>query len=98
LPKVQALVSDVVAHVNEAQPAKLRIRRFVNLHKDFDADDGEITRTRKLKRNVIEATYAPVIGALYGTAPEIEFDAPILYEDGRRGAVRRTLRICEVKS
>jgi long-chain acyl-CoA synthetase len=98
LPKVQALVSDVVAHVNEAQPANLRIRRFVNLPKDFDADDGEITRTRKLRRNVIEATYAPVIGALYGTAPEIEFDAPILYEDGRRGSVRRSLRICEVKS
>lgn len=98
MPEVQALVAGVVAHVNEAQPAGLRIRRFVNLHKDFDADDGEITRTRKLRRNVIESTYAPVIQALYGTAPSIEFDAPILYEDGRRGSVRRTLKICEVKS
>jgi long-chain acyl-CoA synthetase len=98
LPEVQGLVSDVVAHVNEAQPAGLRIRRFVNLHKDFDADDGEITRTRKLKRNVIESTYAPLIEALYGTATSIAFDAPILYEDGRRGSVRRTLRICGVES
>jgi long-chain acyl-CoA synthetase len=97
LAEVQALVAGVIAHVNEAQPATLRVRRFVNLHKDFDADDGEITRTRKLRRNVIESIYAPVIAALYGAAPDIEFDAPILYEDGRRGFVRRNLRICEVK-
>jgi long-chain acyl-CoA synthetase len=76
----------------------LRVRRFVNLHKDFDADDGEITRTRKLRRNVIDSTYAPVIDALYGAGEDIEFDAPILYEDGRRGSVRRRLRICEVTS
>ena len=96
LPEVQALVAGVIAHVNEAQPEGLRIRRFVDLHKDFDADDGEITRTRKLRRNVIESTYAPLIEALYSGAREVEFDAPILYEDGRRGAVRRNLRICEV--
>jgi len=97
LAEVQTLVSSVIAHVNAAQPTGLRVRRFVNLHKDFDADDGEITRTRKLRRNVIEATYAPLIQALYGDAPDIAFDAPILYEDGRRGSVRRTLRICEVE-
>ena len=74
----------------------LRVRRFVNLHKDFDADDGEITRTRKLRRNVIDSTYAPVIAALYGVGEDIEFDAPILYEDGRRGSVRRRLKIYEV--
>jgi long-chain acyl-CoA synthetase len=98
MPEVQALVADVLAHVNEAQPAGLRIRRFVNLHKDFDADDGEITRTRKLRRNVIESTYAPVIQALYDNSADIAFDAPILYEDGRRGSVLRTLRICGVKN
>ncbi|MDR3465803.1 MAG: AMP-binding protein [Xanthobacteraceae bacterium] len=96
LREVQALVAGVVAHVNATQPPALRVRRFVTLHKDFDADDGEITRTRKLRRNVIEATYAPLIEAMYGGAGEVAFDAPILYEDGRRGAVRRTLRICEV--
>ena len=96
LPQVQELVAGVLAHVNETQPQGLRIRRFVDLHKDFDADDGEITRTRKLRRNVIETTYAPLTEALYSGARQVEFDAPILYEDGRRGAVRRTLKICEV--
>ncbi len=96
LPRVQDLVAGVLAHVNETQPQGLRIRRFVDLHKDFDADDGEITRTRKLRRSVIESTYATLIEALYSGVREVEFDAPILYEDGRRGAVRRTLKIREV--
>ena len=98
LPQVQALVGSVLGRVNALQPAALRIRRFVNLHKDFDADDGEITRTRKLRRNVIETVYAPVIDAFYAGAGEVEFDAPILYEDGRRGKLRRKLHICEVES
>jgi long-chain acyl-CoA synthetase len=73
----------------------LRIRRFVNLHKDFDPDDGEITRTRKLRRTVIEANYAGLIDALYSGAREAEVEAQIVYEDGRKGAFRRKLMICE---
>lgn len=95
-PEVQGLIASVVAHVNETQPEGLRIRRFVNLHKDFDADDGEITRTRKLRRNIIETTYAPLIEALYGGARETVYDAAITYESGERGVIRRTLTISEV--
>ncbi len=95
-PQVQALVGEVVRHVNGTQPEGLRLRRFVNLHKDFDADDGEITRTRKLRRNMIETTYASLIDALYGGAGETVFDAAITYENGERGVIRRTLRISEV--
>jgi long-chain acyl-CoA synthetase len=95
-PEVQGLIASVVAHVNETQPEGLRIRRFVNLHKDFDADDGEITRTRKLRRNIIETTYAPLIEALYGGVRETVYDAAITYESGERGVIRRTLTISEV--
>lgn len=95
-PEVQDLVGSVIAHVNTTQPETLRIRRFVNLHKDFDADDGEITRTRKLRRNIIEATYEPLIAALYGGERETVFDAAITYESGERGIIRRTLTISEV--
>ena len=56
-PEVNGLVASVLRHVNESLPVPLRIHRFVNLHKDFDPDDGEITRTRKLRRNVIEERY-----------------------------------------
>jgi long-chain acyl-CoA synthetase len=86
----------VVRHVNGTQPEGLRVRRFTNLHKDFDADDGEITRTRKLRRNVIETTYASLIDALYGGLDETVFDATIAYENGERGVIRRTLKISEV--
>lgn len=82
--------------MNGTQPEGLRIRRFSNLHKDFDADDGEITRTRKLRRNTIETTYASLIEALYSGATETVFDATIAYENGERGVIRRTLKISEV--
>lgn len=96
-PEVADLVEAAIAHVNETQPEALRVRRFVNLHKDFDPDDGEITRTRKLRRKVIETHYAALVEALYAEATQVEFDAPITYEDGRKGTLRRTLTIREVR-
>lgn len=95
-PQVLDLVRGVVRHVNTIQPEGLRIRRFANLHKDFDADDGEITRTRKLRRNVIETTYASLIDALYDGSPETVFRATISYESGEKGEIVRTLKISEV--
>ena len=96
-PEVLALVAGVIAHVNLTQPEGLRIRRFTNLHKDFDADDGEITRTRKLRRNVVEERYARIIDALYRPGQQsLQFEAEITYEDGSRGALARELRIMEV--
>jgi long-chain acyl-CoA synthetase len=67
----------------------------VNLHKDFDPDDGEVTRTRKLRRNVIEDRYAKLIDALYGDARTVEFEAAIVYESGERGVLRRTLTVMD---
>jgi len=77
----------------------LRLRRFVNLHKDFDADDGEITRTRKLRRNVVETNYDELIRALYAdtsSAKSVMFDAQIAYESGEKGVIRRSLSINQV--
>jgi len=98
-PAVLELIASVLAHVNQTQPAALRVRRFLNLHKDFDADDGEITRTRKLRRNVVEANYAELIQALYAgtsSADSVVFDAQITYESGEKGVIRRSLSINEV--
>jgi len=94
--EVLELIRGVVAHVNILQPEALRIRRFVNLHKDFDADDGEITRTRKLRRNVIEERYGKLIDALYSQAKEVTFEAEIACEDGSKGKLSRALAIREV--
>lgn len=95
-PEMLELIAGEIARMNELQPDGLKIRRFVNLHKDFDADDGEITRTRKLRRNVIEQTYAPLVAALYDGSDEVIFDAKITYEDGREGTLRRNLVIRRV--
>ncbi len=97
-PEVLELIQSVVAHVNTLQPAALRITRFVNLHKDFDADDGEITRTRKLRRNVIEERYGKLIDALYSAAQDVTFEAEIAYEDGSKGKLSRVLAIREVSA
>jgi long-chain acyl-CoA synthetase len=95
-PEVVELVRAVFRHVGETQPEGLRIRRFVNLHKDFDPDDGEITRTRKLRRSTIEETYGPIIDALYQGARTVSYDAQITYESGEKGMIRRILTISEV--
>jgi long-chain acyl-CoA synthetase len=95
-PEVSDLVKSVLQHVNTLLPEPQRVRRFVNLHKDFDPDDGEITRTRKLRRNVIEERYAPLIEALYSGAKTIEQEARITYESGETGVIRRNLSIRSV--
>lgn len=95
-PEVCDLVADAVRHVNTALPEPLRIRRIVNLHKEFDPDDGEVTRTRKLRRNVIEERYAPVVQAIYGGGASVAMQARITYETGDTGTIERTLSVREV--
>jgi long-chain acyl-CoA synthetase len=92
-PEVYTLIDGVVAYVNEQLPQGLAIRRFVNLPKEFDPDDGEVTRTRKLRRNVIDERYASVISALYSGADFVEHEARITYESGVTGTLDRRLAI-----
>jgi long-chain acyl-CoA synthetase len=68
----------------------------VCLHKEFDADDGEITRTRKLRRNVIEERYAPIIDAIYGGQKAVTMKAKITYESGEIGITERVLSVQRV--
>ncbi len=96
--EVYSLVAGALRHVNEVLPPPLKLKRFVNLHKEFDPDDGEVTRTRKLRRNVIERHFAQVIEALYAGATAVEIEAPITYATGETGVLRRTLSIMEVGS
>jgi long-chain acyl-CoA synthetase len=97
-PEVLELVRGVLAHANEVFPAALKLKRFVNLPKEFDPDDGEVTRTRKLRRNVIDANYAAVIASLYSGQDRIEVDVPVIYETGERGTLRRTLSIVPLEA
>jgi long-chain acyl-CoA synthetase len=94
--EVLELLASAVQRVNATLPEPLKLRRFVSLHKEFDADDGEITRTRKLRRNVVEERYAPIIEAVYGHAPSVTMSARIVYETGETGVTERLLAIKEV--
>lgn len=92
-PKIYGLIQEQIEKTNQLLPEPLRIQRFVNLHKEFDANDGEVTRTRKLRRNVIDETYKAIIDAIYNDHELIDFEAPIVYETGETGVLKRTLRI-----
>jgi len=95
-PEVIDLLAQAVRHVNETLPEGLKLRHFVSLHKEFDADDGEITRTRKLRRNVVEERYAPIIEAIYGGQKQVTMRAQITYETGEIGVTERLLTVKEV--
>ncbi|WP_431512738.1 AMP-dependent synthetase/ligase [Variovorax sp. DAIF25] len=95
-PEVIELLTQAVRHVNETLPEGLKLRHFVSLHKEFDADDGEITRTRKLRRNVVEERYAPIIEAIYGGQKQVTMRAQITYETGEIGVTERLLTVKEV--
>ena len=95
-PQVIALILAAVKHVNATLPEALQVQRFVCLHKEFDADDGEITRTRKIRRNVVEDRYAPIINAIYDNQQKVQMKAQITYESGEVGVIERTLSVQEV--
>lgn len=95
-PPVQDLIQGEIERVNRVLPPGLKLCRFVNLHKEFDPDDGEITRTRKLRRAVVEQRYEAMIGALYGGEKTVDVDIQITYETGAVGRLRRTLAVREV--
>ena len=70
-----------------------QVRRFLVLHKELDADDGELTRTRKVRRRIIAERYAPLIEALYDGSGSVRAETEVTYEDGRKGVIRATLEI-----
>jgi long-chain acyl-CoA synthetase len=95
-PEVRELVGDEIRKCNNGLPPATRIRRFLVLNKEFDADDDEITRTRKIRRRFVAEKYAVIVDAFYDGAPDVEVSAEITYEDGRKAALRSRLSIGDV--
>ncbi|MCW6005744.1 AMP-binding protein [Micromonospora sp. CPCC 205371] len=90
---VADLLAAEIARANADLPASMRIRRFVLLHKQLDPDDDEITRTRKVRRNVIATRYADIIAALDGDEPTVDVDTTVAYQDGTTADRTITLAI-----
>jgi long-chain acyl-CoA synthetase len=99
-PQVLGAIRGHVEEVNRsvAQDDMLsgcQIYRFLVLHKELDADDGELTRTRKVRRNVIGEKFEDLVNALYDGKDEIFTETEVTYEDGRKGAISATLTLCD---
>ncbi len=91
--EVSELLAEEVSRANEDLPESVRVRRFVLLHKQFDPDDDEITRTRKVRRGVINERYAAIIDALSDGASEVEIKSLVTYQDGTNVTRNITLPI-----
>lgn len=99
-PEVYKIIQNYVGQVNEdlagdEQLSGCIVKRFLVLHKELDADDGELTRTRKVRRRVIEDKYSDLVTALYDGNNEVHTTSEVTYEDGRKGSISATLRIMD---
>jgi long-chain acyl-CoA synthetase len=101
-PEVYGIIERRVDELNRALAVEPRvagsqIRRFLVLHKELDADDGELTRTQKVRRSVIVERYAPLIEALYDGSARGVIRTEVTFEDGRKGSIEGDLRIVDMK-
>lgn len=102
-PLVYDMLEKHVAEVNRSLAedkvmAGAQIKRFLILHKELDADDGEITRTLKVRRGFIAERYAPLIKALYDGSKEADISTEVTFEDGRKGTISARVKIRDVKT
>jgi long-chain acyl-CoA synthetase len=90
---VYALIRAAVERTNADLPVAAQIKRFLLLHKELDADDAELTRTRKVRRGYVAQRYQELVSGLYGEADELEIETTITYQDGRTALITTRLRI-----
>ena len=102
-PLVYDMIGKHVAEVNRSLAADkmmagAQIKRFLILHKELDADDGELTRTQKVRRSFIAERYAPLIKALYDGSNEADISTEVTFEDGRKGTISARVKIRDMKT
>jgi long-chain acyl-CoA synthetase len=101
-PLVYEIIAKHVDEVNRSlsqdkMMAGAQIRRFLILHKELDADDGELTRTQKVRRGFVAERYAPLIAALYDGSNEADISTQVTFEDGRKGAISARVKIRDMQ-
>ncbi len=95
--EVAQLIGEDMARVNKDFSEEVKIRKFVLLHKEFDPDEEELTRTRKLRRGFMSERYKDLVEAMYQDKPSIDIEADVKYRDGREGVVKTNIKIWPVK-
>ena len=96
-PEVYALISAAVAEVNASLPVNGRVRRYVLMHKEFDADEAEMTRSRKLRRGVLYDKYSDIIEAMYDDSDVVNVKATVRYQDGSESTIETAIKIATLE-
>jgi long-chain acyl-CoA synthetase len=95
-PEIYELLRKEVEAVNATLPPAQRIAKFLLLYKELDADDGELTRTRKVRRSVINEKYTDIINGIYGGEHDIKVDTMIRFQDGTTQRIRTTMKVVDM--
>ena len=96
-PEVYELVRQDIDRVNQTVPAGARLKKYINFHRELDPDEGELTRTRNLKRSFLAERYRKVVDAMYSDTEVVSIEARDGYRDGRTGTIETSLRIQSVE-
>jgi len=96
-PEVYELVRQDIDRVNQTVPAGARVKKYINFHKELDPDEGELTRTRNLKKSLLAERYRMVVDAMYRDNDAVSIEARDGYRDGRTGTIETSLRIQSVE-
>jgi long-chain acyl-CoA synthetase len=96
-PEVYELLRNEIGILNHKLPAGIRVKKFVNLHKELDPDEGELTRNRKLKRTLLEKRYHDLIDAIYANKTALTIESRGRYRDGRTGTIQATIQIATIE-
>jgi long-chain acyl-CoA synthetase len=96
-PEVYGLVKTDIDRINKDLPPSARVKKYVNLHKEFDPDEGELTRTRKLRKRFLEERYQGLIRAIYDGKSEVPIEARVSHGDERMGTIETTINIKSVE-
>jgi long-chain acyl-CoA synthetase len=97
-PEVQALIRDEIATANKDLPSSQQIKRFVLLYKELDADDDELTRTRKIRRSIVNEKYKDIVEAIYNGSDIVHVDTQIVFQDGSKSRIKTNLNIVSLSA
>ena len=95
-PEIYEIIRNEISRVNESLPEYSRVKKFVILHKEFDADEAELTRTRKLRRGALQEKYNDLLEAIYGDRRKVLVKAEVKYRDGRTSTIETELHVSDV--
>jgi len=95
---VYTQLTEEIARVNESLPESQKIQKFILLYKELDADDGELTRTRKVRRSVIADKYGDIISSIYDDKDMVDIDTVIVFQDGTKTRIKTKLKVASLLS